>query len=239
MDHQYDKAIRDITYHDWSEKRSMNEDQIEKLKMLRPLRATCKECRMCRLGRMEHQHNNKPLPEPHVFSNMNPSKFVVIGQNPGYNECVNDEPFIGEAGEFFNETIEKFGLTRDHFYITNALKCHTPENRKPEIDELENCEPFLRMELKTLRPKFVITLGAVAFEILCPKLSFSDSLGQLVKSEKFDVNVYAVYHPSPRNMADISRKNRFDKDIEVLCTLITRILASSGQHSAPQADVLP
>jgi len=235
-DAEHDRAIRDITYYDWSERRQMTEEQSQILKTLRPLKAVCKECRMCRLGRMEHEHNGKPLPEPHVFSNMNPTKFMVVGQNPGFNECVKDEPFVGEAGQNFTDAISKFGLSRDAFYITNVVKCHTPDNRKPESDEADTCSAFLRMELKIIRPRFVIALGAVAFEALCPKLAFSASLGKLVKSEKFDVSVYPIYHPSPRNMTDPSRKTRFEEDIRVMCQLITRISSSEAPRSAPAVD---
>ena len=208
----------------------MTPEQQEHLKFLRPLKAACKECKMCRLGRTEHTHNNKPLQEQHVFSNMNPSKFVVIGQNPGYNECIQDEPFVGDAGEYFNTTVEQYGLTRNHFYITNIVKCHTPENRKPEEDEALMCESFIRMELMTLRPQLVVTLGAVAFESLCPNLIYSDSLGKIVKSNKFNVQVYPIYHPSPRNMVDPSRKNKFENDIKDLCALVKVILSSSEQQ---------
>jgi DNA polymerase len=234
-DPKHDKAIRDIIYHDWSERRKMSEDQQAQLEFLRPLRAACKECRMCRLGRIEHAHNDKPLQEPHVFSNMNPTKFMVVGQNPGFNECIKDEPFVGDSGEFFNMTIEEHGLSRNDFYITNIVKCHTPENRKPETDELEACQTFLRMEIKAIKPKLTVTLGTQAFEVLCPNLVYSSSLGKIVKSDKFDVSVYPVYHPSPRNMVDPSRKKKFEADIADLCALIKALSISSAPQSAPVA----
>jgi DNA polymerase len=235
-DANHDQVIRDIIYYDWSERRPMTDEQNQLLKTLRPLKATCKECRMCRLGRMDHEHNGKPISDHHVFSNMNPTKFMVVGQNPGFNECMKDEPFVGEAGEFFNQALAKFGVQREVFYITNAVKCHTPENRKPEGDEFDACQAFLQIEIKTIRPKFVIALGAVAFEALCPKLTFSANLGKFLKSEKFDVNVYPIYHPSPQNMADPGRKTRFEADIKAICELIIRISSSEVQRSAPQAS---
>lgn len=223
-DHQ--KMVDRIIYHDWVSRPDMSQDDLEKLRMLRPLRATCKECQMCRLGRMEHIHNDKPINDPHVFSTMTPSQFMVVGQNPGYNECVKDEPFVGDAGEFFNKTIEENGLSRKDFYVTNAVKCHSPENRKPEADEVETCLPFLLMEMRTLRPVLVITLGATAFDILCPGMGLTDNLGTIIKS-KYGVKVYPVYHPSPRNMADPSRKSKFQSDIYALCELIKRLRAKA------------
>ena len=223
-DFKHEEAVRNIKYHGWFEKRPMTDDQNRQLRMLRPLSDACMECSMCRLGRQEHIHNGKKLEQPHVFSNMNPSRFVVVGQNPGFNECEKGEPFVGDAGENFNLEIEKNGLTRDKFYITNALKCHTPENRKPEVDELEACESYLKMELKLLRPLIVVALGASALEVLCPGKKLSDCLGKITHSP-FNVKVYTIYHPSPRNMVDPARKLKFEHDIAMLCALIKRVEA--------------
>lgn len=221
IDRKFDQSIREIVFHGWFDKPNMTDDQKRKLEMLRPLHAACMACTMCRLGRQEHIHRGNKIDQPHVFSNMNPSRYVVIGQNPGYNECVEGEPFVGDAGEVFNEQIELNGLSRDKFYITNTVKCHTPENRAPELDEVSICEPFLRMELKVLRPVLVISLGAVAFNILCPDKKYSDSLGTVVES-RFEVKVFPVYHPSPRNMTDPSRKRKFSEDIAKMCALIKK-----------------
>ena len=230
---EHETAIRDIKYFGFGEKRPMDEDKH--LRMLRPLRDTCMECTMCRLGRQEHIHNGKKLEQSHVFSNMNPSRYMVVGQNPGFNECEKGEPFVGDAGDNFNLEVEKNGLTRDKFYITNALKCHTPENRKPESDELTACEPYLKMELKLLRPLIVVALGASAFEVLCPGKKLSDCLGKITHSP-FDVKVYAVYHPSPRNMVDPTRKSRFEKDIMMLCALIKKIEANAVDKEEVTVD---
>jgi len=189
------------------------------LRQLRQLWDFCSSCSICRLGSKLQERNGQKF-DPHVFSNMKPSKWVIVGQNPGYNECLEHEPFVGDAGKFFNKTLEEFGLSRDKFYITNAVHCFTPNNRKPENDEVENCIDFLRFELKILKPKLVITLGAVSFGYLCPQETYSDSLGKIVKSKVVGYPVYPIYHPSPRNMSAQNRKIKFRKDMQNLCKLI-------------------
>ncbi|MEM3000672.1 MAG: uracil-DNA glycosylase [Candidatus Nitrosocaldus sp.] len=226
-DPRHDWALRHIAYHDWMPK-NMSEKQCSKLNMLRPLRAACKSCTMCNLGVIDHTHLGERIEDYRVFSNMRPSRFVVIGQNPGYNECVQDEPFVGDAGTIFNNEITKHGIDRSMFYITNVVKCHTPDNRKPERDEIEACKPFIMMELKLLKPILVITLGAVAFQVLCPDRQYSDSLGKVVQST-FGVNVYPIYHPSPRNMQHPERRAKFDSDIAALCALIKKLGLAARQ----------
>jgi uracil-DNA glycosylase len=76
------------------------------------------------------------------------------------------------------------------------------------------------MEIGILRPKLVITLGAVAFGVFCPELLMKDCFGKIVESKKFGVKVYPVYHPSPRNTSIKERKECFDNNIRTLCKLI-------------------
>ena len=188
-------------------------------RMLRPISLTCKACTMCDLGRKMHEQNSRKF-DPHVFSNMNPSKFVVVGQNPGFNECIEDQPFVGESGKFFNKIVEENGLARRDFYISNCVRCHTMGNESPNNNHKSKCEPFLRLEIGLLNPSLVITLGAHSFDVFCPDKKLSDSLGTIVESEKFGVKVYPIYHPSPRNMSNGDRKDKFIADVSKLCRLI-------------------
>lgn len=194
-----------------------------KIKQLQALRDVCKTCVMCPLGREKHVHKfggKEREIDPRVFSTLNFSRFMIIGQNPGGNECIKDEPFVGEAGANFNKAIEEHGLSRSDFYITNICKCHTPQNRKPASDEIERCFPYLQFEINLLNPKFVITLGASAFNQLCPNLSFGDNLGKFSFSTIIEKKVFPIYHPSPRNLNIPSRRAIFQRDIKSLCSLI-------------------
>jgi uracil-DNA glycosylase family 4 len=98
--------------------------------------------------------------------------------------------------------------------------CHTVGNAQPTTDHMIRCEPILRLEMMILRPVLVIALGSIAFKALCPKSEFSDNLGKIVKSEKFGVNVFPVYHPSPRNINLPERRDRLIADLAKLCKLI-------------------
>jgi DNA polymerase len=203
----------------------LSNDVIErKMIALKPLADLCHVCPMCELGfrpakRGEEQH------DPHVFSNLNPSKFVVVGQNPGWNEVVRGEPFVGDAGQAFDSEIAKHGLSRDDFYICNVVRCFTPYNTKPTHNNLQQCEPFLRMELGILKPQLIIALGSVAFEQLCPDKNFSDSLLKLTKS-KYNVPVFPIYHPSPLNLDEGGRRSAFAEQIRLMCGLVKAIKSS-------------
>jgi DNA polymerase len=47
-----------------------------------------------------------------------------------------------------------------------VIKCRPPENRNPEPDEVESCEPFLFSQVETIRPKVIVALGTFAAKAL-------------------------------------------------------------------------
>lgn len=194
--------------------------QERQLRMLRQLNLTCQACSMCELGRQEAE-KDMTARDPHVFSNMNPTRFVVVGQNPGWNELEKREPFVGAAGANFDEEVAKNGGSRSDFYITNTVKCWTKQNTRPLDRHVEACEPFLRMEAKLLKPKIIIALGAIAFQTLCPEYRFSDCLRKITPS--IYGKVYAIYHPSPMNLNDPKRRSMFDRQIRLLCRMVAHL----------------
>jgi DNA polymerase len=192
-----------------------------KRRMLLNLSRTCLACSMCELG-LECAEKNGLFRDPHVLSNMQISKFMVVGQNPGWDELKAREPFVGAAGNNFDTEIAKHGLSRKYFYICNTVRCWTKGNARPEHRHIERCEPFLKIEIGLLKPRLIITLGAVAFSQLCPGAIFGESLKKLTPS-KYGVKVFPIYHPSPVNFRDGSRRSAFEDQIRVMCALVKKI----------------
>lgn len=191
-----------------------------KTKALSFVKMSCFACSMCELGRNGVTRDDKLYHDPHVFSNMNPVRVMVIGQNPGWNEVVESAPFVGDSGKAFDAEIVKYGLAREDFYITNAVKCHTDKNARPLNKHIERCKPFLDIEINTIRPVLIITLGALAFEAVCPGVKFSDSFRKIVMSDRYDIPVFAVYHPSNRNLDDEAIFNEFKVQMRIACKLV-------------------
>lgn len=195
--------------------------------MLPQLKELCKNCTLCRLGREKHEIRGEKL-DPHVFSNMIESKFVIIAQNPGYHECKKELPLVGQAGQKLDKELAKHDIDRSLFYITNTVHCHTPNNRSPLPEEFKACRSIISMELNYLQPELVITLGKPAFQALCPDENYSQSLGMIKKSKAMGrtINVFPIYHPSGMNLAVKVRKQKFEEDIEKLCKLIKTLKQS-------------
>lgn len=194
--------------------------------MLKQLSRACTACSMCELG-LKCAEKDGQRRDPHVFSNMKPHRIMLVGQNPGWNELKLREPFVGAAGRNFDEEIAKHGMSRDEFYICNTVRCWTQGNAKPTEKNKQRCEPFLRMEIHLIKPLLIVALGAVAFSQLCPEHAFGESLKQL-KASKYGVKVFPIYHPSPMNFRNGSRRSAFEGQIRIMCKLVKAIKTKHG-----------
>ena len=115
----------------------------------------CKRCPLCN-GRTQI-----------VFGSGNPrAQLVFVGEAPGADEDQQGVPFVGKAGQLLTKMIEAMKFTRDDVYICNVVKCRPPENRNPEPDEIAACEPFLKAQVASVRPKVIVTLGKFAAQAL-------------------------------------------------------------------------
>ncbi|HET7827018.1 MAG TPA: uracil-DNA glycosylase [Anaeromyxobacter sp.] len=102
-----------------------------------------------------------------VFGVGNPAaELMFVGEGPGADEDRQGEPFVGRAGQLLTKMIEAMGYRREDVYIANVVKCRPPENRNPEPDEMEACEPFLRRQIGAVRPKVIVALGKIAVQAL-------------------------------------------------------------------------
>jgi len=102
-----------------------------------------------------------------VFGTGNPdARLMFVGEGPGVEEDRQGEPFVGAAGKRLNRWIERIGLSRESVYIANIVKCRPPGNRAPLPEEAASCLPFLRRQIRAVRPEVLCTLGAVALNFL-------------------------------------------------------------------------
>ena len=116
----------------------------------------CTRCKLHRLGRRQI-----------VFGVGNPAAdLMFVGEAPGRDEDEQGIPFVGRAGQLLTKIIEAIGLKRDDVYIANVIKCRPPENRNPEPDEVDTCEPFLFQQIDTIKPTVIVALGTFATRAL-------------------------------------------------------------------------
>ena len=145
----------------------------------------CVRCKLCTLGRKQI-----------VFGVGNPNAdLMFVGEAPGRDEDIQGIPFVGRAGQKLTQIIEAIGMKREDVYIANVIKCRPPENRNPEPDEVEQCEPFLFRQIDTIKPKVIVALGTFAAKSL---LKSTDSISRL-RGRVYDyrgAKLVPTFHPA-------------------------------------------
>ena len=120
---------------------------------------------------------------------------AFVGEGPGENEDLQAEPFVGRAGELLNGMLKAIGFDRSQIYICNVVNCRPPSNRRPEPDEIVACKEFLIGQLRIVRPKLIVTLGATAAQALLKSTkSIGDMRGRWFTWEETPVR--CTYHPA-------------------------------------------
>jgi DNA polymerase len=126
----------------------------DKVTALKLIREDLGECQRCQLGQTRTKL---------VYGQGNPhAEVLFLGEAPGEDEDLSGLAFVGKAGQLLTKMIEAMGFTREQVYICNINKCRPPGNRKPEPVEVEACRPFVERQIRAIRPKAIVALGATA-----------------------------------------------------------------------------
>jgi uracil-DNA glycosylase family 4 len=159
------------------------------------------------------------------------ARVFVVGLAPGaHGSNRTGRQFTGDAsGNFLYpalyragfanqpDSVSRFdGLELTDLYTAPVCRCAPPDN-KPTPDEISNCQPFLKNELRLLQPKVIVALGRIAFESILRIFSPVSKVKSQTSSEKitfshgatFDLRpstpslspatLLCSYHPSQQN----------------------------------------
>jgi uracil-DNA glycosylase family protein len=159
------------------------------------MRAAARKCTACHLHKRATQtvFGEGPKDAP----------MMLVGEQPGDYEDVAGKPFVGPAGKIMDQALEEAGIDRKQVYVTNAVKHFKWEPRgkrrihqKPNSREIAACRPWLEAELRLVKPKLLVCLGATAAQtIFGPSFRVTRERGK-VMSSKFAPRVLATVHPS-------------------------------------------
>jgi len=98
---------------------------------------------------------------------------MFIGEAPGKVENEQCQPFVGPAGQIFNEALEAYDIPRETVFITNCVLCWPPNRSgswKPSDLEVNNCRTWLAAQIALVEPKVIVLLGASAYESITGEL---------------------------------------------------------------------
>lgn len=89
---------------------------------------------------------------------------MVILDNPGYSEDMEGEPIAGRSKTFLRGLLKDAGIDLSRVYFTNAIKCAPPQGYKVKVSEIKACSIYLEQEIKKVKPRHILTMGATALK---------------------------------------------------------------------------
>lgn len=97
------------------------------------------------------------------------AKVVLVGEQPGDQEDLTGQPFVGPAGQLLDRALADAGVDRKRTYVTNAVKHFKFElrgkrrlHKTPGQLEVAACHQWLERELATIQPDLIVAMGARA-----------------------------------------------------------------------------
>ena len=170
-------------------------DYLPKTLSLKSLREAADDCHGCGLYKDATQT---------VFGEGKARATVMlVGETPGDREDIEGHPFVGPAGRLLDTALKAAGIVRSDIYVTNAVKhfkyvlrgkrrIHT----KPKTMEIRACRPWLEAEIKVVKPKVVVAMGATAAQtLLGPSFRLTHHRGEVLSTE-IAPQIIATVHPS-------------------------------------------
>lgn len=154
---------------------------------LEELNSMINTCTKCPLG---HTRTN------FVFGVGDPhAEIMLIGEAPGAEEDAQGEPFVGRAGQLLNKILEAISFRREEVYICNILKCRPPNNRDPQPEEIDACEPHLWKQIELIKPKLILCLGRISAQVLLKTNASLTELRAKVHNYR-GIPMMVTYHPA-------------------------------------------
>ena len=193
------------------------------LKAFREAAADCKSCDLWKRGTQT------------VFGEgTRRAEVFFVGEQPGNEEDLTGQPFVGPAGRLLNDALAAVGIDRAQTYVTNVVKHFKWEPRgkrrihkKPNSSEIKACRPWLEAEIALIKPKVIVCLGATAAQaLLGSRFLVSKQRGQFIESTLAPY-IMATVHPSsilraPDEETRHDEKRRFIDNLKKVARVLSK-----------------
>jgi uracil-DNA glycosylase len=198
----------------------LNDEQgASRAEAIAALQQRIRSCRLCQ----EHGYIRQAHP---IVSGRATDRILVIGQAPGHRSIAKDLPFSGPGGRILQKWLEQAGFPpgylHEHTYLSSLTRCDPGRNpsgngdRRPSLQEVALCRPFLEAELQLLHPKVVLLVGTMAIEAFFGKVRLEDIIGTF--EERDGMLLLPLPHPSgvSRWLNDAEHMELLRKALEIL-----------------------
>lgn len=151
--------------------------------------------------------------------NMDPGGILFVGEAPGNNENEQVIPFVGRAGEIWEELLHEIDLVRVDVYVTNVIKYQPlgPTNRDPTPYEILHSLPYLTREVNLINPKVIVPMGRFATRAFYPGRAAHSTRGKVF--QRRGRHIAPIYHPAAAGYNRALRP-KLEKQFRVIGSLL-------------------
>ncbi len=150
-----------------------------------------------------------------------PCPLMFIGEGPGEQEDIQGEAFVGRAGKLLDLLLTALEFDPSDYYIANVVKCRPPNNRIPTQEEVNSCLPWLRYQVKFIKPSIIVCLGATAAKAIIDRdARITQIRGSCI--EKGGFYMLPTYHPAAV-LRDNSKRLDFFQDMKKVKDILLEI----------------
>jgi len=133
-------------------------DKVDVLDDLQKAIRQCKRCNLC-------EHATQAV----CGEGSEKADLMIVGEQPGDQEDLSGHPFIGPAGQLLRRLMHQAHIEPEHVWLTNAVKHFkfVPRGKRrlhqtPNRDEINHCRWWLHQEIRLVKPRVILALGASA-----------------------------------------------------------------------------
>ena len=162
------------------------------------------------------------------------ARLMLVGEQPGDQEDLAGEPFVGPAGQLLRDALAEAGLDPAEVYLTNAVKHFKWEPRgkrriheRPNREEVLACRMWLDEEIAAIKPAMIVALGATAANtLLGSSAKVTRDRGKFFPSTLAPLVTLTV-HPSsilraPDSATRKEARQQFVKDLKAIARKLNR-----------------
>ena len=159
------------------------------------LQEAMEKCRECPIGALATQAVPGAGP---LYASL-----MFVGEQPGDQEDLRGQPFVGPAGQLFERGLARVGLDRQAVFVTNAVRHFKFDlrgkrriHKTPTQQEALACRHWLDEEIGLVQPRALVALGGTAARSLLGRpVAVLSERGQWFERED-GLRVLVTVHPS-------------------------------------------
>lgn len=167
-------------------------DGIGSLADLKQATMRCRECPIGEFATQSVTGEGRPR-----------ARLMFVGEQPGDQEDLRGQPFVGPAGQLFDRALERAGIPREEAFVTNAVKHFKFElrgkrrvHKTPTQREAAACLHWLEDEIALVKPQALVALGSTAARSLMGRdVLVTKERGHWLERED-GLKVLITLHPS-------------------------------------------